>query len=127
VAGVSKAREVTRFIFMVIGMLATGQASVRDLAGPVGIASITYQAASSGLVDLINIMVLLSINLAIFNLLPFPALDGGRILFMIPEAILRRPVFTVRVENIIHIAGFVLLILLAIFITYQDIARLIFH
>ena len=107
-------------------MLITGEASIDELAGPVGIATITYEAASNGLVDLINIMVLLSVNLAIFNLLPFPALDGGRILFMIPELILRRQVVTVRVENIIHIAGFLLLILFALFITYNDVARLIF-
>lgn len=124
IAGERKVQEVTRFIFMTLGMLITGEASIDDLAGPVGIATITYQAASSGLVDLVNIMVLLSVNLAIFNMLPFPALDGGRILFMFFEAVLRRPVVTVRMENLIHIAGFLLLMLLALFITYHDIARL---
>jgi membrane-associated protease RseP (regulator of RpoE activity) len=126
IAGTDKSVEITRLIFMTIGMLISGQANLNDLAGPVGIAAITYQAASNGLVDLINIMVLLSVNLAIFNLLPFPALDGGRILFMAFEAILRRPVVNVRVENLIHIAGFLLLLLLALVVAYNDIARLIF-
>ncbi len=126
IAGVRKSYDVGGFIFMMIGMLISGQASVGDLAGPVGIATITYEAASSGLVDLINIMVLLSINLAIFNLLPFPALDGGRMLFMFFEAIFRRPVVNVRVENLIHIAGFLLLIMFALFVTYHDVVRLIF-
>jgi RIP metalloprotease RseP len=126
IAGVGKTVDIGKFIFMTIGMLVTGEASIKELSGPVGIATITYEAASSGLVDLINIMVLLSVNLAIFNLLPFPALDGGRIIFMIAEAIFRRPVVTVRIENFIHIAGFLLLILFAMFITYQDVVRLIF-
>jgi len=126
IAGVRKAQDLSSFIFMMIGMLVRGQASAGDLVGPVGIVSITYEAASNGLVDLIHIMVFLSINLAIFNLLPFPALDGGRILFMIPELIIKRKVITTRVENIIHIAGFALLLLFALFVTYQDIARLIF-
>jgi len=125
-AGVRKAQDLSGFIFMMIGMLVSGQASAGDLVGPVGIMSITYEAASNGLVDLIHIMVFLSINLAIFNLLPFPALDGGRIIFMIPEMIARRKVITTRIENIIHIAGFMLLIAFALFITYQDIARLFF-
>ena len=124
VAGVRKSQEISQFIFMAIGMLINGDASISDLAGPVGIVNITYQAATNGLVDLINIMVLLSVNLAIFNLLPFPALDGGRILFMIPELFLRRPVVTVRIENMIHILGFLLLIIFALFVTYHDIARL---
>ena len=125
VAGVEKCRDIVALILMTLQHLLTGKASVSELSGPVGIAQATYQAASSGLVDLINILVLLSINLGIFNLLPFPALDGGRILFMIAEGILRRPVVNVRAENIIHLAGFLLLILLALFVTYHDIARLI--
>ena len=126
IAGTDKSIDITRLIFLTIGMLISGEANLNDLAGPVGIAAITYQAASNGIVDLINIMVLLSVNLAIFNLLPFPALDGGRILFMGFEAILRRPVVNVRVENLIHIAGFLLLLLLALVVAYNDIARLIF-
>jgi regulator of sigma E protease len=126
VAGVKKSEDIVVLIFKTIGMLFSGKASVSDLSGPVGIATVTYQAAASGFVDLINIMILLSVNLAIFNLLPFPALDGGRMIFLIAEGIMRRPVVNVRVENLIHIAGFLLLILLALFVTYHDIARMIF-
>lgn len=123
--GYKKAIDITNFIFMTLGMLISGEASIKDLAGPVGIATYTYQAATNGFVDLINMMVLLSINLAIFNLLPFPALDGGRIIFMIPEFILKRPVVTPRIENWIHLAGFVLLIMLAAVVAYNDVVRLI--
>ncbi len=123
--GYRKAVDITSFIFMTLGMLISGEASIKDLAGPVGIVTYTYQAATSGFVDLINMMVLLSINLAIFNLLPFPALDGGRIIFMIPELILKRQVITPRIENLIHLAGFALLIMLAALVAYNDVVRLI--
>lgn len=123
IAGMKKSNDFIKIIFKTLGMLITGSASVNELSGPVEIARVTFEAASSGFVDLINIMVLLSVNLAIFNLLPFPALDGGRIIFMILEGIFRRPVVNVKVENIIHIAGFLLLIIFALFITYHDIVR----
>jgi membrane-associated protease RseP (regulator of RpoE activity) len=122
-AGVRKCGDIVVLIFRTLQYLVTGRVSVNDLAGPVGIASVTYEAAKSGFVDLVNIMVLLSINLGIFNLLPFPGLDGGRLLFMIAEGILRRPVVNVRVENIIHFAGLFLLILFLLFVSYHDILR----
>jgi regulator of sigma E protease len=125
-AGSIKSWGIMVLIVDTITKLVSGQASVNELAGPVGIATITFQAASNGLVEIIDIMVLLSINLAIFNLLPFPALDGGRIVFMALEGIFRRPVVTVKIENLIHIGGFALLILFALFITYHDIVRILF-
>lgn len=94
-----------------------------QFAGPVGIATITGQAARLGFSYLLQFAALLSLNLAVLNILPFPALDGGRILFLVIEKIKGRPVRK-EVEAIIHNAGFLLLILLVVFITYKDIIKL---
>ncbi len=94
-----------------------------QFAGPVGIATITGQAARLGLSYLLQFIALLSLNLAILNILPFPALDGGRILFLAIEKVKGKPVKQ-EVENIIHNIGFILLIALVIFITYRDIIKL---
>jgi regulator of sigma E protease len=125
-AGIRKCVDIVIMVFKTIQWLITGRASMDDLLGPVGIATATYQAASNGLVDLINIIILLSVNLGIFNLLPFPALDGGRMVFMIAEGIFRKPVVGVRMENLIHLAGFVLLLLFLVLVTYHDLARVLF-
>lgn len=100
-----------------------GQSVAGQFAGPVGIASITGQAARLGFAYLLQFVALLSLNLAVLNILPFPALDGGRILFLIIEKVKGKPVKR-EVENAIHNIGFFLLIALVIFITYKDIAKL---
>jgi regulator of sigma E protease len=93
-----------------------------ELGGPVRIAEITGDAARMGFSYLINFTALLSINLAIINALPFPALDGGRILFLIIEKMKGKPVRK-EIEGAIHYIGFALLMLLVIVVTYRDIAR----
>ena len=103
--------------------LVTGQGLSVELGGPVRIAQITGDAARMGLPYLINFSALLSINLAIINILPFPALDGGRILFIFLEKIIGRPVKK-ELEGAIHYIGFILLMILILLITYKDIARL---
>ena len=103
--------------------LVTGQGLSVELGGPVRIAQITGDAARMGLPYLINFSALLSINLAIINILPFPALDGGRILFIFLEKIIGRPVKK-ELEGAIHYIGFILLMILIVLITYKDIARL---
>lgn len=95
-----------------------------DLSGPVGIAVLTGQVARLGLGHLIQFAAMLSVNLAVLNALPFPALDGGRIVFLFLEVIRRRPLKQ-SVEQTIHAAGFALLILLIIWVTYGDIIRLL--
>jgi len=98
--------------------------SVGDqFAGPVGIASITGQAARLGFSHLLQFMALLSLNLAVLNILPFPALDGGRVLFLAIEKLKGRPVRR-ELEALIHNIGFMLLIALVIFITYRDIIKI---
>ncbi|OGD92135.1 hypothetical protein A3D81_01970 [Candidatus Curtissbacteria bacterium RIFCSPHIGHO2_02_FULL_40_17] len=93
------------------------------VSGPVGIAQITSQAVSLGAVSTLQLMGLLSLNLAILNILPIPALDGGRFFFIIVEAITRRRVYP-KVEKWAHSVGFALLLALIVLITYNDILKL---
>lgn len=109
--------------FGLIKGLVMGQGVSVELGGPVRIAQITGDAARMGLPYLINFSALLSINLAIINALPFPALDGGRIMFIILEKILRRPIKK-ELEGTIHYIGFILLMIMVALVTYKDIARL---
>lgn len=106
-----------------IADLFRGRSVGEQFAGPVGIASITGQAARLGFVYLLQFTALLSLNLAVINILPFPALDGGRILFLLVEKVKGKPVRR-ELEALIHNIGFILLIALVVFITYKDIARL---
>lgn len=115
--------EIFKAFGKLIGSLFVGKSVVDQFAGPVGIASITGQAARLGFTYLLQFIALLSLNLAVINILPFPALDGGRILFLIIEKFKGKPVKR-EVENAIHNIGFFLLIALVIFITYKDIAKL---
>lgn len=94
-----------------------------QFAGPVGIANITGQAARLGFSYLLQFMALLSLNLAVINILPLPALDGGRIFFLIIEKLKGKPVKQ-EFEAVIHNIGFLVLILLILFITYKDLAKL---
>lgn len=92
------------------------------LTGPVGIAIYTNEATSLGLSYVLDFAALISLNLAIINILPFPALDGGRIMFVMLEVIFRRRV-PAQIERATHMTGFALLIALLIFITFKDIGR----
>lgn len=96
----------------------------KDVAGPVGIYALTSRAAEFGILPLINFMGILSVNLAILNIMPFPALDGGRLLFIIIEAIFGKRVLP-KVEAVFHTAGMAILLLLIFAITAYDIRRLI--
>lgn len=94
-----------------------------DLTGPVGIAKITGQAARIGFTYLMQFTAIISINLAVLNVIPFPALDGGRLLFILVEKIKRSPL-SKRVEGTANAIGFSLLIILMIYVTSKDIIRL---
>lgn len=104
--------------------LIVGQGVGADVAGPVGIAVLTGQVASLGLVYVLQFMAILSINLGIINALPIPALDGGRILFVIIEKIKGSPV-SQKVEKIFHTVGFVILISLMILVTFRDVLKIV--
>lgn len=100
-----------------------GQADVSSLTGPVGIVSLVGDASSLGFVYLLTFVALISVNLGVINLIPFPALDGGRILFLIIESIIRRPI-NAKIANILNSVGFLILITLMLFITFKDVIRL---
>lgn len=110
-------------MFDTLKYLFTGKVGVNQLSGPVGIYSIVDSQAKQGLESVLYLVAYLSINIGVINLLPFPAFDGGRILFLLIEKIFRRPV-SKKVENIIHSIGFILIILLLIYVTFNDILRL---
>lgn len=101
----------------------SSQVGVGDLAGPIGIFTITSQARAQGIVVLLNWVGLLSVNLGILNLLPIPALDGGRIVFLGYEAVTRRKV-NKRIENMLHLMMFFILISLFVFVAFNDVIRL---
>jgi regulator of sigma E protease len=96
-----------------------------QLAGPIGIAELTGEAAKSGFGVLLEFTAFLSMNLAIINLLPIPGLDGGRIIFVAIEGIRRGKRISPRREGLVHLIGFMILILIIVLITYQDILRII--
>ena len=114
-------------------MLVQGQVSKDDVSGPVGIAQLvgeSYDQAEKNygtpyaILTMLEIIVLLSVNLGIMNLLPIPALDGGRLVFMLVEVIRGKPVPPEK-EGMVHFAGLVVLMVLMVFIMYNDIMRLV--
>ena len=119
-----------RSTFVVLSRLITGNAGAGELVGPVGIVNFLGDAieaaptVTSIFWTIMNFTLLLSANLGIINLLPIPAMDGGRLMFVGLEAIRRKPISPEK-EGIIHFAGFVLLMILAAFIFYNDILRII--
>ena len=98
-------------------------ALIGEIAGPIGIAVLTSQMTKLGFVYILQFIAIISINLAIINAIPFPALDGGRLLFLLIEKIKGSPV-NARVERLVNSVGFALLIALMIFVTFRDITRL---
>ena len=119
----SKTASLFKQMFIIIKYLFTGKLSVNNLSGPVGIYSLVGEQRAAGLANILYLVAYLSINVGVINLLPFPAFDGGKILFLIIEKIKGSKV-NPKVENIIHTIGFVLLMLLMLYVTIHDIIRL---
>ena len=113
-----------RIIFTSLMDLLRGRESINDLSGPVGIVTAIGQAASYGWQDLLELLVLITVNLGIFNLLPFPALDGGKVVFLLIEGITGHAV-PEKIQSGLTLAAFALLFGLMIFATYNDVVRLI--
>lgn len=103
--------------------LVTGKVAVKEVTGPVGMIGLVHQTTSRGLTPFFYLLVFISLNLAIFNLLPFPALDGGRIIFVIIRMVTGKAI-TDRQENMVHGAGMILLLTLMVFATWNDLVRL---
>ncbi len=112
----------TQQIFVMVGKLVTGQFSINALSGPVGIYVSTDEVAKSGIYYLMKWAGILSINLGIMNLLPIPALDGGRLMFIAVEAVRGKPIDRQK-EGMVHFIGFALLMLLMLVVTWNDIQR----
>lgn len=121
--GFSLTFETTKLIIINLGMLVTGQLSLDMLSGPVGIYDVTDKIVQTGFINYLMWTAMLSINLGIINLVPLPALDGGRLLFVALEAVRGKPVDPQK-EGIVHVIGFALLMLLMIVVTWNDIQRL---
>jgi len=102
----------------------TGGASLQSVAGPVGLVGIVGDAYGFGFIYLVGLTALISVNLAVLNLIPFPSLDGGRLLFIIIESIKGSPI-SPRIAMGVNMAGFFALISLTLFITYSDVLKLI--
>ena len=117
--------EFTREMLLSLKDLVFHGTGVDEMMGPVGIISfVSDQVASDAMYAVVNLIFVLSLNVGIMNLLPLPGLDGGRLIFLIIEAIRRKPLPPEK-EGMVHGAGLMLLLALIVFITYQDIARLI--
>jgi len=109
-------------LYGILKNLIMGQGVGADVAGPVGIAVLTKQVTTLGLIYVLQFAALLSINLGIINILPIPALDGGRILFILIEKIKGSPV-SQKTEQLFHTIGFILLIMLMILVTFRDVMK----
>lgn len=116
--------SLARLVFLSLTDLLTGRVAVTSLSGPVGVVTVISEAVGYGWDSLAMVLALITINLGVFNLMPFPALDGGRLFLLVLEAIRRKPIPS-KYEVWINSAGFVLLIGLMIFVTFNDVARLI--
>lgn len=113
-----------RIIFTSLMDLLRGRESINDLSGPVGIVTAIGQAASYGWQDLLELLALITVNVGIFNLLPFPALDGGKVVFLLIEGVTGHAV-PEKIQIGLTLAAFALLFALMIFATYNDIVRLV--
>ncbi|PIQ69631.1 MAG: RIP metalloprotease RseP [Candidatus Tagabacteria bacterium CG03_land_8_20_14_0_80_41_22] len=115
---------ISKALFAFFGDLFTERKMIVQLSGPVGIAGMLGSAAQTGFVFFLQLVAVLSIHLALINIIPFPALDGGRLLFLAIEFVKGKPI-SQKVSNIAHNIGFAMLILLMLIITYRDILKLV--
>ncbi|MEK7596432.1 MAG: RIP metalloprotease RseP [Patescibacteria group bacterium] len=105
-------------------VLISGKGGLEQIAGPIGIVGLVGSAASFGFLYLLQFTAFLSVNLAVINFIPFPALDGGRMIFLAAEAIRRKPI-NAKISAWAHTVGLILLLILMLIITYNDLARIL--
>ena len=118
------ALDDARLVWVSLGQLIGGRYGVNDLSGPVGVASTMAATAQVNIHAFLQLVAFISINLGVMNLLPLPALDGGRLVFLFIEGIRRKPV-PPKYEGLVHAAGLMLLLMLMVYVTGQDILRLL--
>ncbi len=117
-------KNITVGLFTLLGQAIRGTADFSQVAGPVGIVGLVGDAASYGITTLLTFTAMISLNLAVINMLPVPALDGGRLVFVAIEAVTRRPINPIWATRL-NLAGFALLMLLMVVVTWHDIAKLL--
>lgn len=125
-AAANKFMYYSRLILMSLRDLISGKYGLNNLQGPVGIVTVISESAQESGFDigyLLDIAMLISVNVGIFNLLPLPALDGGRLVFLIIEAIRRKPM-KAETEGMVHFAGFALLMILMLIVTFNDVKNI---
>jgi regulator of sigma E protease len=122
-AGIKQTFDLCGVMLKFLGGLFTGQVSIKMVSGPVGIAKMAGEVAREGFNMLMSFMAVLSVNLAILNILPIPVLDGGHLLFLLIEKIKGRPL-TIKQRAIAQQVGFVLLLTLIVTVTFNDVLRL---
>ncbi len=115
--------SLARMVFLSLVDLVTGNVAINQMSGPVGIVTVISEAASMGLNNVLMILAMITINLGIFNLVPFPALDGGRLLFLLIELLRGKPI-NQKYEIIVNTAGMFMLLTFMAFVTFSDITRL---
>ncbi len=116
--------NLVRLVFLGVVDLLTGSVSGDEISGPIGIGKVMVDTAKVSFSSLWYLLAFVSINLGVMNLLPLPALDGGRLFFILIELIFRKPI-PAKYEGYVHIAGFVILMLIMVAVTYNDIVKLI--
>jgi|UniRef100_A0A7C3QVF2 regulator of sigma E protease len=121
--GFMKTVNVTRITIVSLYKILTGAISSKNLGGPILIAQMSAKAAKSGVINLMIFMGFISVTLGVMNLLPVPVLDGGHMLFLTAEGILRRPL-SIRVRELSMQVGFVILLTIMVFAFYNDLMRL---
>ena len=120
---VNKSISLFKQMCVTFGYLVTGGIRLNQLSGPVGIYSIVGETSKAGIANVLYLVAFLSINVGFINLLPFPAFDGGHILFIIIEKLRGKPV-SPELENKIHAIGMILLLLLMVVVTVNDVIKL---
>lgn len=117
-------KDITIDVLTFLKGLVTGGSNVSgEVMGPIGILSLVGEVAKTGWLDIVNLTAVLSVNLGLINLLPIPALDGSRIMFLLAEVLRGKPIDPEK-EGVVHLIGFGILITLMLFITYKDILNL---
>lgn len=116
--------SIARLVWLSLFDIVTGRYGLSQLAGPVGTVGVIADVASTGIKNLINIFAFISINIGVFNLLPLPALDGGRMFFLLVEGIRRKPI-NPKYEGYVHGAGLIILLVFMVVVTFNDILNLI--
>jgi regulator of sigma E protease len=124
VEGGRQAVDGVTIVIVTVKGLVFGRVSPKELAGPIGIGQLSGRAARAGVVPFLSLIALISINLAVFNLLPIPVLDGGHLVFLLLEGLLGRPVSTTIRLRLTQV-GMALLLALVVLVMYNDVLRVL--